>query len=247
MTATLQWLTPDWPAPSNVRALCTLRSGGQSAAPFDTLNLATHVGDDPANVQRNRESLRRSVCLPAQPTWLNQVHGVTVVNAATTEVTPTADGCVAHTPGRVCAILTADCLPVLFCDLAGRCVAAAHAGWRGLAQGILQQTLSELRRPPQQVLAWLGPAIGPASFEVGEEVREQFLARDPGAAAAFVANHRERWQADLYTLARRDLARAGVTHIYGGGFDCCTDAARFFSYRRDGRTGRMASLIWLEQ
>ena len=248
MTATLSpaWLVPEWPAPASVRALSTLRAGGCSAPPYAGLNLGTHVGDDAACVQRNRQALQLQAALPSEPLWLNQVHGTDVIAADTPGSTPTADGCFAQAPGQVCVVLTADCLPVLFCDRAGTCVAAAHAGWRGLVSGILEATVHSLQRPAGQLLAWLGPAIGPHSFEVGAEVRDQFLARDASCASAFVPNSRQRWQADLYQLARDVLARSGVTHVYGGGFDCSADAARFFSYRRDGRTGRMATMIWLE-
>jgi YfiH family protein len=241
------WLTPDWPAPIGVRALTTLRAGGGSAPPFDGLNLATHVGDDAAQVQRNRAALRVQAGLPSEPLWLNQVHGTHVVAAGAAAATPpTADACVAHATRQVCAILTADCLPVLFCDVAGTCVGAAHAGWRGLVQGILPATIAALQRPGTELLAWLGPAIEQSAFEVGDEVREQFLGRAPESASAFVRNHRQRWQADLYALARQELARAGVTRVSGGGFACYADRARFFSYRREARTGRMATLIWLE-
>ena len=240
-----QWLTPDWPAPPSVRALTTLRSGGGSAAPFESLNLATHVGDDPVQVQRNREVLQTCAALPEEPYWLDQVHGTHVVAARVAGPTPTADACVSHAAGAVCAILTADCLPVLFCDLAGSCVGAAHAGWRGLVQGVLPATVRALQRPADQLLAWLGPAIEPAAFEVGAEVREQFVARAVESEIAFARNERDRWQADLYLLARQELARCGVTQVFGGGFACVADRGRFFSYRRDGRTGRMATLIWL--
>jgi YfiH family protein len=242
----IEWLTPEWPAPRAVRALTTLRGGGGSAAPFDGLNLAMHVGDDAAQVQRNRAALRVQAGLPCEPLWLNQVHGTQVVDACVTEPTPTADACIAHATGQVCAILTADCLPVLFCDLAGTCVGAAHAGWRGLVQGVLTVTVQALQRPGAQLLAWLGPAIEPAAFEVGDEVRAQFLARAPESESAFMRNSRQRWQADLYALARQELARAGITRIFGGGLACFADHARFFSYRRVARTGRMATLIWLE-
>jgi len=250
----MQWITPEWPAPARVRALTTLRAGGGSQAPFDSLNLALHVGDDAAQVLRNRDALRSQARLPAEPLWLNQVHGTHVIAhraahltaAGSAEPTPTADACVAHAPGQVCAILTADCLPVLFCDLAASCVGAAHAGWRGLVQGVLPATVRALQRPGAELLAWLGPAIEPAAFEVGDEVREQFIDRAAESASAFVRNSRQRWQADLYLLARQELVRAGITRIFGGGFAGFTDRARFFSYRREARTGRMATLIWLE-
>ena len=246
-TPSCDWLVPEWPAPATVRALSTLRAGGCSSPPYAGLNLATHVGDAEECVQRNRQALRSQAGLPAEPLWLHQVHGVDVAMAGTTQLTPTADACVAHQSGQVCVVMTADCLPVLFCDRAGSCVAAAHAGWRGLVSGILEATVQAMQRPAGELLAWLGPAIGPHSFEVGGEVREQFIARDAQCERAFVPNERQRWQADLYQLARRELARIGVTQVSGGGLDCSTDAARFFSYRRDGRTGRMATLIWLER
>jgi YfiH family protein len=242
----IQWLTAQWPASARVRALTTLRGGGCSPAPFASLNLAGHVGDAPECVQRNRETLRASAGLPAEPVWLNQVHGIDVVSADGQSLAASADACVAHAAQQVCVVLTADCLPVLFCDAAGSCIAAAHAGWRGLAQGILRATIGAMQRHPGQLLAWLGPAIEAEAFEVGDEVRAQFVARDPDDSAAFVRNLRGRWQADLYALARQDLARSGVTQVFGGGWQCHADAARFFSYRRDGRTGRMASMIWLE-
>jgi polyphenol oxidase len=242
----IQWLQPQWPAPQGVRALSTLRAGGHSQPPYAGLNLAAHVGDDPTCVQRNRRALQLQAGLPAEPLWLHQVHGVDIVAAGTVQPTPTADGCVAHASGQVCVVLTADCLPVLFCDRAGTCVAAAHAGWRGLVSGILEATVRSLQRPADQLLVWLGPAIGPQSFEVGAEVRDQFLARDPNCTNAFVPNDRQRWQADLYQLARQELASLGLRNVYGGSFDCSADAERFFSYRRDGRTGRMATMIWIE-
>jgi len=242
---TLQWITPDWPAPPNMRAASTLRTGGVSTGSFAGLNLGSHVGDDAAVVQENRRLLYEALSLQAEPTWLNQVHGSDVVDAASQPVTPTADAVFTRVPGPVCAILTADCLPVLFCDRDGTGVAAAHAGWRGLAGGVLTSTVTALGISPDRLIAWLGPAIEQDAFEVGPEVREQFLARDAGHASAFVANARGRWQADLYTLARRELANAGILNVYGGDCRCYGDAARFFSYRRDRQTGRMATMVWL--
>ena len=237
------WIVPDWPAPARVRALATTRAGGVSAQPYDGFNLATHVGDDPAAVIENRRRLRSA--LPAEPLWLTQVHGTRVVSAEAAESGSEADACVARAPGRVCAVQSADCLPVLFADLAGTVVAAAHAGWRGLAAGVLERTAAAMAVAPKELIAWLGPAIGPAAFEVGAEVREIFCAADPAAAGAFAANERGRWQCDLAALARRSLARAGVTRVFGGGWCTYSDPLRFYSYRRDGVTGRMASLIWL--
>jgi polyphenol oxidase len=240
------WIAPDWPAPVNVRAVTTLRTGGVSVGAYASLNLGAHVGDEAAAVAENRRRLRSALALPNEPLWLNQVHGVQVhVHDAPEDAPPTADASVALTPGRVCAVLTADCLPVLFTDQAGTRVAAAHAGWRGLVGGVLERTMATLALAPAKLLAWLGPAIEQEAFEVGGEVRDQFLARDPANARAFVSNARNRWQADLYALARFELARLGVTQIYGGGYACYADRERFFSYRRDSQTGRMATLVWL--
>lgn len=240
------FLIPDWPAPSSVRALVTTRAmAGASAAPYDACNLATHVGDDPGAVAANRSQLRR--LLPGEPCWLEQVHGTAVADADTAVPIPTADAAVARGAGSVCAILTADCLPVLFCDDTGEVVAAAHAGWRGLAAGVLEATVARMGVAPASVLAWLGPAIGPAAFEVGGEVREAFVRIDPGADVAFVsAAEPGKWMADLFVLARRRLMRAGVARVYGGGVCTHADAARYYSYRRDGVTGRFASLVWRE-
>ena len=245
MTPTPQWLTPDWPAPANVRAAATLRTGGVSAAPFDSLNLGSHVGDDPAAVAQNRRLLKAALQLPGEPGWLNQVHGTQVVVATSADTPPTADASVAKEVGQICVVLTADCLPVLFCDRRGTRVGAAHAGWRGLAGGVLGATIAALEVPPSQLLAWLGPAIEQEAFEVGPEVREQFLKLDACNEAAFRSNARGRWQADLYQLARNELARLGVTDVSGGGLRCHAEEERFFSYRRNSRTGRMATLAWL--
>ncbi len=243
-------LFPNWPAAANVRALMTTRHGGVSRPPFDSLNPAAHVGDDPAAVAANRRLLRAD--LPAEPLWLNQVHGTQVAEAHADVAGIEADACVARRPGAVCAVLTADCLPVLFCDSAGRVVAAAHAGWRGLMAGILEATVAAMQVPPERILAWLGAAIGPDAFEVGDEVRAAFVCRHPLAAVAFrpalpgtLDGAPRKWLADLYMLARIRLAAAGVSQVYGGGLCTYRDAERFYSYRRDKTTGRMASLIWL--
>jgi hypothetical protein len=236
------WLTPDWPARAWVRACVTTRSGGISAAPFDRFNLGEHVEDDPAAVTRNRQRLIS--LLGCKPAWLHQVHGVAVVPADPGEVLE-ADASWTATPGVACSVMTADCLPVLFCDRAGSRVAAAHAGWRGLAGGVLEATLDALAVAPEEVLVWLGPAIGPHAFEVGAEVREAFMAVHPQAAEAFAASiNPGRYMADIYRLARIRLAARGVTAVYGGGF-CTYSDPRFYSYRRAARTGRFASLIWL--
>jgi YfiH family protein len=259
--ATPSWLTPDWPVPATVRSLTTLRTGGVSRSPYDTFNLGSRVGDDPADVERNRAALRSAAGLPADPVWLEQVHGTRVadLDSATLEsgaASSPADAAVTRQPGRICAILTADCLPVLLASDSGDRVGAAHAGWRGLAAGVIESTVGALACrpgtpcPPERLLAWLGPAIGPASFEVGPEVREALLAADPGAAGAFAPSRRAgdppRFLADLYILARRRLTRLGVERVFGGSGCTYLESPRYFSHRRDGRTGRQATLIWLE-
>ena len=240
------FLLPDWPAPANVRAVVTTRLGGVSETPYASLNLATHVEDDPRRVAVNRARLREALALPSEPRWLNQIHGAGVVDAAKAESGVDADAVFATTPGVVCAVMTADCLPVLLCDRAGTRVAAAHAGWRGLLGGVVEATVDALEAPPERLFAWLGPAIGPEAFEVGDEVRDAFLADDSGAVDAFRPSPAGRWLADIYHLARRRLGRIGLQAVHGGGLCTYRDAERFYSYRRDGRTGRMASLIWLK-
>jgi hypothetical protein len=241
-------IVPDWPAPRGVLAVSTTRTGGVSLPPYDLLNLGSHVNDEPAAVAENRRRLRQLAELPAEPLWLSQVHGTDVVDAAIAPPGTTADACFSATPGLVCAIQTADCLPVLFCDTRGRVVAAAHAGWRGLAAGVLEQTVAAMGRQgasPDTILAWLGPAIGPQAFEVGDEVRATFVEYDPAAALAFVARGNDKWLADIFRLARQRLLACGVERIYGGGICTVSDPARFFSHRRDRISGRQASLIWL--
>lgn len=242
----LQLIEADWPAPKNVRAVAATRTGGVSVGPYASLNLGAHVGDDARAVTENRQRLRTTLGLPRDPLWLNQVHGTAVVEALPHEAPPTADASFSQSPGHACAVLTADCLPVLLCDLDGTRVAAAHAGWRGLAGGVLESALRAMSVAPDRVLAWLGPAIEQDMFEVGAEVREQFIARSADNAHAFEVNTRGRWQADLYDLARRELARLGVAQVFGGGFRCYADRDRFYSYRRDGTTGRMATLVWMK-
>jgi purine-nucleoside/S-methyl-5'-thioadenosine phosphorylase / adenosine deaminase len=249
MSAALQVLTPEWPAPPAVRAAFTLRAGGVSAAPYDSLNLGMRVGDVAAAVQENRRRVLAQLALPREPLWLEQVHGTEVadvdaVRAGAAAERP-ADAALARRAGSVCVMQVADCLPVLLAARDGSAVAAAHAGWRGLAAGVLEVTLARLGVEPAQLLAWLGPAIGPAHFEVGAEVRAAFVARDAAAHSAFTANARGRWQCDLAALARQRLAAAGVSAVCGGGWCTYADPARFFSYRRDGPCGRMAALIWL--
>jgi hypothetical protein len=241
-----RWLTPVWPAPSAVHAAVTTRQGGVSRGPYASLNPAEHVGDDPEAVAENRRRLRRALNLPGEPVWLEQVHGVRVLDLDTGATDRHADAALTRRQGIVCAVLTADCLPVLLCGRGGGLVAVAHAGWRGLHAGVLEATVEATALPAEQLMAWLGPAIGPEAFEVGPEVRAAFLEADPGAASAFMAGTGDRFLADIYALARRRLSAVGVLDVYGGGLDTFGDAQRFYSYRRDGRTGRMASLIWLE-
>jgi YfiH family protein len=241
----LDVIVPNWPAPPSVRALSTTRGGGFSAAPYASLNLGDHVGDDPVKVAANRRLLDEHVT--AAPRWLKQVHGVHCVDADTGDDVPEADAAVSRGGVRACAILTADCLPVLFCDEAGTVVAAAHAGWRGLAAGVIEATVAAMQVPGSRLLAWLGPAIGPGAFEVGDEVRAAFLADDARAAAAFVPHGPGKWLADLHALARLRLARLGVTKVFADPSCTYSDADRFFSFRRDGSTGRMATAIWLRK
>jgi hypothetical protein len=238
-------MVPDWPAPQNVCAIQTLRWGGVSLPPFDTLNLGDHVGDDALAVAHNRQLLNRIV--PTEPVWLKQVHGKTVIDAAYASCQPEADASVAFLPAVVCAVMTADCLPVLLCDTAGSVVGAVHAGWRGLAAGVIDAAVSALQVPPETLMAWLGPAIGPTAFEVGADVLESLSVQNSDASLAFSPIRDGKWLADIYTLARQRLHKLGVRQVYGG--DLCTFTAheQFFSYRRDGNTGRMATLIWLER
>jgi YfiH family protein len=271
----LQFITPRWPAPRGVRAAFTLRTGGVSVAPYDSLNLGAGIGDSVEAVAENRRLVGESLRLPDEPVWLDQVHGVEVIEIGAgggelrggaaelpseagklrdgaaelrggATPAPRADASVTRAIGRVCAIRVADCMPVLFAALDGSAVGAAHAGWRGLAGGVLEATIRQLGVPASKLIAWMGPAIGPEHFEVGDEVRAVFLARDEDADGAFVANARGRWQCDLYALARRNLTALGVQEIFGGGWCTFEEADRFFSYRRDGQCGRMAALIWRE-
>lgn len=244
MSDRISLITPDWPAPSRVRALSTTRWGGVSPPPYDSLNLGVGVADSPEAVRTNRRRLAIEAALPAEPAWLRQVHGTRVVAAHAVDGLPEADAAWTDRPEVPCAVLAADCMPVLLCDREGTRVAAAHAGWRGLADGIVESTVVAMGVPGDALMAWLGPAIGPDAFEVGPEVRERFLAHDPGARVAFRPGRENRLLADIYTLARRRLHALGVTRVYGGGFCTYTDSRQFYSYRRDGETGRMAALIW---
>jgi YfiH family protein len=239
-----------WPAPPGVHALATLRGpAGGSAAPFDRFDFGLRNGDDAGVVRGNRALLERGLGLPSAPCWLRQVHGTQVVVDPDPADEPEADAAVARVPGKVLAILTADCLPVVFASTDGSVVAAAHAGWRGLAAGVLEATVMAMGVPPGALLAWLGPAAGPDAYEVGAEVRDAFVARDAEAAVAFAVTRPGHWRVDLYRLARQRLATAGMLPqaIHGGGFCTISDPARFFSHRRDQRTGRMATLAWRER
>ena len=251
----LDFIVPNWPAPAGVHALQTKRNGGYSLAPFSSLNFGNHVKDNPMHVAQNRQLL--SQFLPSEPVWLNQEHGIAVVDAANTSCVdinciPSADASFTTSKNTVCVTMTADCLPVLLCDKAGSVVAAVHAGWRGLCDGVLEASVHEVCRAaqikPADLMAWLGPAIGPNVFEVGAEVRAQFVEKDNNAASAFKPQN-DKFLANIYLLATQRLNNLGVTHIYGGGHgeDFCTftEEQHFFSYRRDGDTGRMATLIWL--
>lgn len=236
-------IKPDWPAPPQVKAFTTTRQSGFSVGAYASFNLGLHVDDDLQHVEQNRSLLLRACHLPSEPIWLNQTHSAIVVNAENVE-TSSADAIYSFKPNLVCAILTADCLPILLCDKNAKCVAAIHAGWRGLAAGIIENTVAALNIPAANIMAWLGPAISSVNYEVGAEVREQFLAHDKNAESAFTPN--KKWQADIYALAKLQLKKCNIQQIYGG--DHCTynQSDLFYSYRRDKITGRMASIIWLQ-
>lgn len=236
------WIAPDWPAPANVKALITTRTGGESTGPYASLNVGMRCGDDEQAVAANRRRL--AMHLPQEPKWLAQVHGATVVDADRLEHIPQADASIARRPGTVCTVMIADCMPVLICDRSGSVVAIAHAGWRGLAAGVIENTVRTMSVDPATLLAYLGPCIGPQAFEVGSDVRDAFLARATENGDAFTPHRPGKWLADLYALARRALAGTGVRAVYGGGFCTFSESHRFFSYRRDRTTGRMAALIW---
>lgn len=235
-------ITANWPAPPNIVAGCSTRSGGVSVGVYESLNLGTHVGDDVDAVRENRLRLRTNASMPAEPAWLDQVHGTAV--AVEPAAGSRADAAISRTVNRVCAVMIADCLPVLFTNRSGTEVGAAHAGWRGLAGGVLERTVEAFEAVPGELLAWMGPAIGQPAFEVGDEVRAAFLRHDRAASIAFTQNSQGRWQADLCALARQRLAAVGVDQVFGGGFCTYSDAERFFSYRRDGQCGRMAAYVF---
>jgi len=241
--AALTFITPDWPAPANVKALQTTRNGGVSTGVYANLNLGDHVKDHPQHVAANRQLL--SGYMPSEPVWLNQVHGVRVIDAALSSCLESADASFATRKQVVCVTMTADCLPVLLCDQAGTAVAAIHAGWRSLCDGVIEATVAAMPVQASQLMAWLGPAIGPEAFEVGSEVRAQFMAQDARAELAFQAKA-DKWLGDLYAIARQRLQTLGITQVYGGGRCTFNEPETFFSYRRDGDTGRMGCFIWLE-
>jgi YfiH family protein len=244
MSANKHWLVPEWPAPENIHAATTLRTGGVSAGVYASLNPALHVGDRNEWVIENRQIIKTQLNLPSEPVWLNQIHSNLVIDAARSETLPEADASYNMEPGIVCAVMTADCLPLLVCDTEGTCVAAIHAGWRGLLAGVIANTVDSLQK--KNLLVWLGPAIGPECFEVGTEVRDLFVNKSASFINAFRKQDQGKWLADIYQLARTELATAGIDRIYGGDFCTVTEQARFYSYRRDKETGRMASLIWRE-
>lgn len=233
---------PDWPAPHNIHVIQTTRFGGVSSQPYDSLNIGNHVNDNPYHVAQNRQLLTPFV--PTEPVWMDQVHGIRVLDATKSRCVESADAAFSQQSNVVCVVMTADCLPVLLCDQQGTVVAAIHAGWRSLCDGVIEATVNAMAVDGQHLMAWLGPAIGPDAFEVGAEVRTQFIDKNPQAASAFRARG-ERYLGDLYAIAKQRLNDVNVTQVYGGGLCTYTDSARFFSFRRDGTTGRMATLIWL--
>ncbi|MGB7756884.1 MAG: peptidoglycan editing factor PgeF [Salinisphaera sp.] len=238
------FLAAAWPAPGHIRAGTTLRTGGVSEPPFDSLNLGAHTDDAASAVNANRARLATALALPAEPSWLTQIHATAVADLDAGHA-GTADAAVTTRGNRVAAVLTADCLPVVLCDTGGTCWAAAHAGWRGLAAGVLEATVAAMAAEPRDLMAWMGPAIGVESFEVGADVREAFVSQSPDSARMFTPKAKPgKYQADIYGLARLRLQSVGVTRVHGGGFCTVAEPERFYSYRRDGQTGRMATLIW---
>ena len=244
MTGIKHWLVPDWPAPANIHAATTLRTGGVSRGTFSSLNPATHVSDDNERVRQNRQIIRAMLALPAEPVWLAQIHSNRAVKAVKTALLEQADASYTNESGVVCAVMTADCLPLLICSTDGAQIAAIHAGWRGLLSGVITNTVVAMQQ--QDFLVWLGPAIGPDCFEVGPEVREAFLEKSVTFNDAFKRQGNGKWLADIYQLARIELAALGIVNVYGGTHCTFTEHERFYSYRRESQTGRMATLIWRE-
>ena len=243
MLSNTDLIIPDWPAPANVKAIQTTRKGGFSVAPYDSFNLGAHVQDDPLAVTKNRQLL--SQYLPSEPVWLNQVHGIKVIDATKATCAQDADASFSQNKNVVCVTMTADCLPVLLCNKQGTAVAAIHAGWRSLCDGVIEATIKSLGQASEDLMAWLGPAIGPKAFEVGSEVRAAFVAQDVQAEQAF-SPVGDKWLGDLYLIARQRLNKQGVTQVYGGGECTFSNPSQYFSFRRDGVTGRMANMIWFE-
>jgi YfiH family protein len=244
----MYFIKPTWPAPKNIHAFSTTRNKGNSLHPYASFNLAKHVGDSASHVQLNRQLLRDELNLPSEPIWLEQVHSTHVIQAEEAQeqgYLPQADASIASSPNIVCTIMVADCLPILICDRQGTMVSAVHAGWRGLANGIIESTIDRIKKSPEELLVWLGPAIGPSVYEVSEDVLESFISQDQLAIEAFKSKPNKKWLANLYLLARMRLNNLGITSIYGGDYCTFSDQQNFFSFRRDGITGRMASLIWL--
>lgn len=240
------YIAPKWPAPANIRAYCTTRIGGKSQAPYTSFNLAYHAGDNPDLVAENRTKLEQDLQLPSPPFWLNQTHSTLAINTNDWHTDVKADACFSFNTHQVCIVMTADCLPILLCDKAGTMVAAIHAGWRGLANGIIQHTLEQIPIPNHQMIAWIGPSIRQQHFEVGDEVKEQFILQSPSYCDCFIPSQNGRWQADLQSIAQQILQSSGIEQVIDGKLCTYSDDQRFFSYRRDGETGRFASLIWLD-
>ncbi|MBS0359148.1 MAG: peptidoglycan editing factor PgeF [Proteobacteria bacterium] len=238
-------IQPNWPLPKNIFAASTTRRGGFSTGIYESLNLGDHVDDDPKIVQANREKLKTFLKLPSDPLWMNQVHGNRVISASNYLPNISADACVSHSAREVCIVMTADCLPILLCHRNGSKIAAIHGGWKSLVQNIVENTIAAMNTDPHELMVWLGPAIGPEVYEVGDEVREQFLAKDKKHEAAFKPSVNQRWLANLYLLATQQLQTLGITEIYGGNYCTYSMKETFFSHRRDGKTGRMATLIFM--
>lgn len=238
-------IKPDWPAPSSIHALTTTRQSGVSRGVYAYFNVATHVSDEPEHVARNRELLREENNLPGEPLWLQQTHSTIVIDAAEHFDGIEADACFTQQANTICTVMTADCLPVLICAHDGSEVAAVHAGWRGLAAGIIEKTIERMQSSPEDLLVWLGPAIGPKHFQVQQDVVSAFTQQNPDALNCFTQQSDTHWLADMVGLTQQRLAPLGIKHLYGGDLCTYTDAEKFYSHRRDGTTGRIASLIWL--
>ncbi len=238
-------LIPDWPAPKHIKAFSTTRLNGFSQSPYDSFNLAYSVGDDIENVSLNREHLKKILNLPSDPLWLSQIHSTVIYKVDQETMPKNADGSFTTNQNKVCVVMTADCLPILLCDVSGTQIAAVHAGWRGLADGVVESALNCFNHSQEKIIAWIGPAIGPKYYEVGDDVRNKFLEINSDFNKAFQTHNQAKWLADMNLLARMRLQKAGVSAIFSENLCTFSDAERFYSYRRDGITGRMASLIWI--